>query len=320
MSATMTTTDHSGVVQATLPPSDVVDTTLNYYLDPSLGGITWYTPGTAMTVRRKFVTRPVQIHDIRGHEEDFNINKQSFQLCKLTTLPTEFTDEEIRQDCYPEVEELLKNVTGATKVHVWSHLVRRDPPEANEALLAELTATAGSDSAIPDTQNLGHVVPAGFAHIDNSPIGARTLLHDHFQDKAADIMKSRWGIINIWRPLKTIRKDPLTLCDSRTVRDEDVVPVQAKLPPKGTGGKGYEAVSVGTGFETLELKANPDHRWYYVSSMQPDEAFVFKIFDSRDYRERVAHTAFKDPRYKNEPPRQSMEFRCFVFYEDQPAE
>ena len=210
--------------------------------------------------------------------------------------------------------------TGATKVHVWSHLVRRDAPEANETLLAELTASAGSDSLIPDTQNLGHVVPAGFAHIDNSPVGARTLLHDHFQDKAAEIAKSRWGIINVWRPLETIRKDPLTLCDAQTVRDEDVMPVQAKLPPKGTGGKGYESVSVGTGFETLELKANPDHRWYYMSEMQPDEAFVFKIFDSKDARARVGHTAFKNPGAKNAPPRQSMEFRSFVFYEDQPAE
>jgi hypothetical protein len=210
--------------------------------------------------------------------------------------------------------------TGATEVYIFSHLIRRDPPEANEVLLAQLTKSAGSDDAIPDTQNLGHVVPAGFAHIDNSPKGARTLLNDHFQEKADDLVKSRWGIINIWRPLKTIKKDPLALCDSRTVRDEDIVPVQAKLPPRGTGGKGYEAVSIGTGFETNELKANPDHRWYYVSAMQPNEAFVFKIFDSKDLRARVAHTAFRDPRVNNGSPRQSMEFRCFVFYQDQPAE
>lgn len=205
-------------------------------------------------------------------------------------------------------------------MHIFSHLVRRNAFEDNEALLAELTASAGSDSAIPDTQSLGNVVPAGYAHIDNSPIGARTLLNDHFQDEAADLVKSRWGIINIWRPLKTITKDPLALCDSRTVRDEDLAPVQAKLPPKGSGGKGYEDVSVGTGFETLELKANPNHMWHYISSMQLDEAFLFKIFDSRSGEGRVGHTAFKDPRTKNDAPRQSMELRCFVFYENEPAE
>lgn len=186
-------------------------------------------------------------------------------------------------------------------------------------MLAELTKIAGSNSTIPDLQNLGHVVPAGFAHIDNSPKGAHTLLNDHYPEGAAEIMKSRWGILNVWRPVQTIEKDPFTVCDSRTVVDEDIVPVQAKLPPRGTGGKGYEAVSVGTGFETSEIKANPDHRWYYMSSMQPDEALVFKIFDSNDPRARTAHTAFKDPRTKTTSARQSMEFRCFYFHEDQPA-
>jgi hypothetical protein len=104
------TTHHSGVVEKTTPTPSDVETKLNYYLDPSLGGITWYTPGTAMTVRRKFDTRPVRIHDMRGREDDFDINKQSFQLSKFTTKATEFIDEEIKRVTYPEIEDLLKKV------------------------------------------------------------------------------------------------------------------------------------------------------------------------------------------------------------------
>lgn len=89
---------------------DVVETTLNYYLDPSLGGITHYTPGSAGVYRRKFDPRTVQIRDIRGHEDEFDIHKQSFQLCNFTTAAKEFTDEEIRGVMYPEVGEFLKNV------------------------------------------------------------------------------------------------------------------------------------------------------------------------------------------------------------------
>ena len=205
-------------------------------------------------------------------------------------------------------------------MHVFSHLVRRDPTEANEAVMAELTAKAtssGPDSSIPESTSLGHVVPARFVHIDNSPVGARTLLNDHFGESAASIMKSRWGIINVWRPLKTIRKDPLTLCDTRSVPDEDLVPVYAGLP-KDTP---FEKVSVGEGFETLEIRANPDHRWYYVSAMTPDEVLVFKMYDSKkDVVGRVPHTSFSDPRTVDDEPRQSLEVRSFVFYDDQPSE
>jgi hypothetical protein len=106
----MTATKHYGEFLAASSLAGSVKTTINYYLDPSEGGISWYTPGTAMIVRRKFDTRPVQIHDIRGHEAEFTINKQAFQLCKYNTAATEFTDEEIKKVMYPEVEELVKKV------------------------------------------------------------------------------------------------------------------------------------------------------------------------------------------------------------------
>ena len=88
----------------------MVQTTLNYFLDPSLGGITWYTPGAAGVLCRKLDTRSVQIHYMRDREADFNIHKQSFQLCKFTTAAKEFTGDEIKSVIYPEAEELLKKV------------------------------------------------------------------------------------------------------------------------------------------------------------------------------------------------------------------
>ena len=87
-----------------------VETTINYYLDPSKGGISWYTPGTAMILRRKFDTRPVTINDMRGHEGEFDIHKQSFQLCEYKTACINITDEEVKRIMYPEAEALLKRV------------------------------------------------------------------------------------------------------------------------------------------------------------------------------------------------------------------
>lgn len=33
---------------------------------------------------------------------------------------------------------------------------------------------------------------------------------------------TRWGIINVWRPLKPITREPLAVCDARSVPDSDL--------------------------------------------------------------------------------------------------
>ncbi|KIW35015.1 uncharacterized protein PV07_01742 [Cladophialophora immunda] len=315
-----TTTGVNGHTNGSLISGDV-EVSLNYYLDPSLGGITHYTPGSAGVYRRKFDTRKVVIHDMRGRESEFNIHKQSFEVAPFTTACKDFVDSEIKSVMYAEAQELLKKITGCTSVHTFSHLVRRDTAESNEATLAALEAAAG-DKQIPDNQAMGKVVPARFAHIDQSPNGARRLLQDNLgADVAEKLAKTRWGIVNIWRPIKTIRRDPLALCDSRTIKDEELAIVKSTLPKKGSGQGYYDGVSKGDGFETLELRYGPDHDWWYVSELTPEEALVFKIFDSkRSVKGRSGHTSFIDPRTSQFATRESMELRSFVFYEDEPQE
>ena len=71
--------------------------------------------------------------------------------------------------------------------------------------------------------------------------------------------KTRWAIINVWRPIRPIRRDPFGMCDAKTVAEEDLVQVEAVLPPQGSGT--FENVSKG-GFSTWCCKSNPNHRWY----------------------------------------------------------
>jgi hypothetical protein len=87
-----------------------VEVALNYYLDPSLGGITHYTPGSAGVYRRKFDTHRVTVHDMRGQEDHFDIHKQSFQPALFTTACKDFVDDEIRNVMYAEVGEFLKKM------------------------------------------------------------------------------------------------------------------------------------------------------------------------------------------------------------------
>lgn len=64
------------------------------------------------------------------------------------------------------------------------------------------------------------------------------------------------------------------------------------------------------------------HHWYYVRGMRTDEALLFKCYDSRDDRSRFTpHTGFTDPTTRPDaPPRQSIEIRAYVFWEDLPPQ
>lgn len=232
--------------------------------------------------------------------------KESLSICKSTRILIAFDDKRLT----------FFNRTGATHVQTFSHLLRHNTVEDNQKSLDALEAGAGKD-AIKDDHGFGKVVPARFAHIDQSGIGARRLLHDNFPDleeKYAD--KYHWGTINIWRPIKTIRRDPFCVCDSQTLEDDDLAIVEATLPKKNVSKGYYDNVSKGDGFQTLELRANPEHKWYFISDMKPDEALMFKIYDSRQGR--CGHTSFQDPRTLDEATRESMELRFFVFYENEP--
>ncbi|KAI8954376.1 hypothetical protein F4801DRAFT_587491 [Xylaria longipes] len=297
----------------------VVETTMNYYLDPSKGGAETCSFGTVGVLRRKFDTHTIQVNDLRSQESEFHIHTHAFQPVKWKPSTASLDSNDIERILYPEAEEFVKTITNATRVHCFSHLIRQNTVEANIAALEKLEACRGRDN-ISDREGFGKTVPARYAHIDQSDKGARTLLNENLPDEAEKLSKTRWGTVNLWRPIQTIRRDPLCFCDGRTISDEDLVPMEAIPPPRGTS-RFYKSVSKGEGFQTLEVRASPKHKWYYVSGMQPDEALVFKCYDSKNTSaSRCCHASFRHPQTANDAPRESMEMRFFVFYEHEPLQ
>jgi hypothetical protein len=140
-------------------------------------------------------------------------------------------------------------------------------------------------------------------HIDQSYTAAMSRVPYHLPDEADELAKGRVQIINVWRPIKTIRRDPLTVAEAHTVGEEDLIPVGLIYPNR----KG----------ETLTVRYNPAHRWYYKNGLTPEEVLLIKCFDSKtDGRaRRVPHTAFEDPSTVGEPTRESIEVRALVFHE-----
>ncbi len=91
-------------------PRDI-QTTLNYFKDNEDGSPPHPTyVDRPETYNRPFVTHPATIHDLRGREDEFSLDKQGFQLVKHTSVEKDFLDDEhIKAVYYPETEQLLKD-------------------------------------------------------------------------------------------------------------------------------------------------------------------------------------------------------------------
>jgi hypothetical protein len=178
-----------------------------------------------------------------------------------------------------------------------------------------------------------------FVHVDQSYRGAEQIMFLNLPEEEVEKrMKKRWAIMNIWAPIdKPVKKDPLAFCDFRTVDENDFRTVVANLPPPGAGEYGNVSKNMShkpraeyssngeraARYEVTNMAHNKNQRWYYASDMTPEEAWVFKIFDSKnDGRARCAvHSSFplKDQSDHGDP-RTSIEIRCFVFWDDEETE
>jgi len=116
-------------------------------------------------------------------------------------------------------------------------------------------------------------------------------------------------MFNVWRAFSPPPQDfPLALCDARSVVPADIQNCTLTL------ARGDFSMT----WENTAYKHNPDHRWFYCSDMNRDEAFVFSSFDTGSgWTDQVPHTAFEDQTCPEDaPPRASMEIRVFAFFED----
>ena len=67
----------------------------------------------------------VTIEDARGRESEFTLDRNGFALIKAPTAVADFYDpEQIKRVYYPEVQQLLRDKLGASRVVVFDHNVR----------------------------------------------------------------------------------------------------------------------------------------------------------------------------------------------------
>ncbi|KAI2782095.1 amino acid permease-domain-containing protein [Daldinia loculata] len=247
--------------------------------------------GTAITTQnRPFESYPVHITDVTGREDEFTLDKNGFQFHRHVAQEKDFLDDDhIKAVYYPETEQLLKDVTGASKIFIFDHTIRRNPADQR-----------GTDGG-PSRRG-----PVNRVHIDQTYSAALSRVPHHLPaEEASELLKGRVQIINVWRPIKTVLRDPLTIAEANSVGEEELVPIPLIYPNR----KG----------ETFAVRYAEGHKWYYKYGLTPEEVLFIKCFDSKtDGRaRRVPHTAFVDPTIGPDvPKRESIEVRALVFHPD----
>jgi hypothetical protein len=214
-----------------------------------------------------------------------SLDENGFVFVQHKTEVADFFDaERLKSVYYPEVEQLIKKISGASRVAIFDHTLRSgDESEREEKLIRE---------------------PVLSAHNDYTEWSGPNRVRESLPGEADELLKRRFAIIQVWRAInQPIQSNPLALADAKSVAMEDLLVAERRYPHR-----------VG---QTYRLKYNPKHRWFYFPEMRRDEALVFKVYDSeKDGRARFTpHTSFTDPNSPpNAPARQSIEVRAFAFF------
>ncbi|HYZ21837.1 MAG TPA: CmcJ/NvfI family oxidoreductase [Rhodopila sp.] len=230
----------------------------------------------------------VPIFDMRPIADSLSLDVQGFILVEAPTKVTDFYDEaQLRETYDGEAEDLVKQATGASRVVVFDHTIRR--------------REHGVEDRTPGVPRQ----PVTRIHGDYTEVSGPQRVRDLMGAEADDLLSRRFAIVNVWRPIRGPLHDaPLAVCEAASVAPGDLVPQDLIYRDR----KG----------EIYGLTYNPAHRWYYAPAMRADEALLLKCYDSlTDGRARfMPHTSFADP---NAPadmlPRESIELRTLAFFD-----
>jgi hypothetical protein len=224
---------------------------------------------------------PATVRNARLAETSFETH--GFALVKHP-VDIDFGDQaDFESRYYPEVCRLVKGLTGAREVFAFMGIWRGGEDEKGGG-------------------------PALSAHVDFNEAAVRQQLNRLAPGREAEFADKRLVNINVWRGTRPVENMPLAVCDARSVEKGDFLRVSFGKPEGGF----VEGMPAG-----LNMAYNPRHRWYYFPDMQPDEALVFRLFDTANADwQMTGHTAIVDPTSRpHSPKRESFEVRTIAVFD-----
>lgn len=226
---------------------------------------------------------------IKNTSESFSIDKRGFELIEFEPKHKYFDNTEaVSEFYYKEIEQLIKDKTGANHAFVFDHTLRKAIPGSNRQ-------------------------PAHHIHNDYTNESGLSVAEESIDPDTFKIMKGKRMIqINVWKSLNGIvRRSPLALCDASSVEYDDLVKTQIhfqdsdNIYPEKMG-------------EIFALRQNPKQRWMYFPEITEKEAILIKGYDTdlSGVARFTPHTAFEYPNQDEKAkPRHSIEARAFAFFD-----
>ncbi len=216
--------------------------------------------------RGEYRPHEVRIENARPIAERLSLDVEGIAVVRRRSAVRDFWDEaQTLALGHPETAQLVKDVTGAKRVVVYDHTLRR-----------RSEGTPDRAAGVPRQ-------PVNGAHVDQTVWSGPKRVREIMGDEAEALLAGRAAIINVWRPIAYAARDwPLAVADARSVAPEDLIGSDLIFPHR----RG----------ETYRVAFNPAQRWLYVPDLQPEEAILIKCWDSDPDVARFApHTGFEDP-------------------------
>ncbi|MGX1203184.1 CmcJ/NvfI family oxidoreductase [Marinobacter sp. MBR-105] len=219
------------------------------YVQP-VGGLEYdqrYKGPGASELTQSVDTRHIDVTDIRNQANDFNLDDQGFEAVRVAfDFDNYQNDDAIREHLYPQVIEYLRDQLKASEVLIFDHTYR---------------STSRQD------QTIHNRAPVKTVHNDYTE---KSALHRMLEEteQRPELRDRPYRLVNLWMPVgHRVEESPLAVLDINTVAADDFHRIKLVYPDR-----------IG---EIAGISYNPDHRWYYLSDMEPGEALLLKVFDSR---------------------------------------
>lgn len=272
-----------------MPVKKSVRATLNYTVDNGRAPDYYFyepDPGTELNPPGTDL-REMDIHNGWPEADRLSADREGFELHEFGAAFDAYDDDAaVHRDFYPQVIDYVKRHTGAKRVVVFDHTIRKRLP---------------ADLKVQTTVQRPAVL---LVHSDYTVHSGPQRVRDILPDEADALLQRRVAFYNVWKPLRErVLELPLAMCDARTHDDADMLRMDLKYRER-TG-------------EIYVMRHSPRHRWMYFPEMEARHALLLKTYDSEtDGRARfMGHTAFEDPTTPPDAPkRESIEVRTMAFF------
>ena len=229
----------------------------------------------------------VEIQNAWPRVAGLSADREGFELHDFAARFDQYDDDaSVHATFYPQVVDFVKRHSGARRVVVFDHTIRKRLP----ADLKQQTSVQRPAVML--------------VHSDYTPASGPQRVRDIVPEDADQLLTRRVAFYNVWKPLyRRVEELPLAMIDAQTQENGDLLRMDLKYRER-TG-------------EIYVLSHYPKHRWYYFPLMEASQALLLKTYDSEtDGRARfMGHSAFEDPTTPpGAPKRESNEVRTMAFF------